>query len=154
MKILVALVHISFATIWLGSAVFYTVVLQPKLRALDTAQQRALSRSLRATMTPLLAVSAAATIISGLVMMVQLHYLHPGSFSHDRWGLALIIGALASIGALAIAFIEARIARRGAWSNERRAAGDGEPHQERRMRLVGLGLLLLALATMAVARYS
>ena len=80
MNIVVALVHIGGATIWPGGAFFYTVVLQPKLGALDTAQQRVLSRSLRATMTPLLAVSAAATIASGLVMMVQLHHLHTGPF--------------------------------------------------------------------------
>lgn len=54
MKIAVALVHIAFATIWLGSAFFYTVVLQPKLSALNTAQQRVFTRSLRATMTPCL----------------------------------------------------------------------------------------------------
>ena len=118
MNIVVALVHIGCATIWLGGAFFYTVVLQPKLGALDTAQQRVLSRSLRATMTPLLAVSAAATIASGLVMMVQLHHLHTGPFSHDRWGVALIIGAVASLGALAVAVVEARANRRDAWAND------------------------------------
>jgi uncharacterized membrane protein len=155
MKIFVALVHISFATIWLGGAFFYTVVLQPKLSALDTAQQRLLTRSLRATMTPLLAISAAATIVSGLVMMVQLHPLHPGSLSHSRWGLALIIGALASIGALVIAFVEARAARRDAWAIEAARARSLARllPRERSARLVALALLFVALATMAVARY-
>ena len=78
MKIFVALVHLIFATTWLGSAFFYSVILQPKLNALPTAEQRALARSLRATMTPLLAASALLTIVSGLVMMVQLHSQHPG----------------------------------------------------------------------------
>src|SRR5450756_250868 len=86
MKIFVVLVHLIFATTWLGSAFFYTVVLQPKLGALEAAERRALARSLRATMTPLLATSALLTIASGLVMMVQLHHLHPGSSSHTRWG--------------------------------------------------------------------
>lgn len=115
MKIFVVLVHLIFATTWLGSAFFYTVVLQPKLGALEAAERRALAHSLRATMTPLLATSALLTIASGLVMMVQLHHLHPGSSSHTRWGLSLIIGALASVGALAIAFaIEAPAVRSGA----------------------------------------
>ena len=118
MKIAVALVHIAFATIWLGGAFFYTVILQPKLRVLDTVQQRSLARSLRATMTPVLGVSAAVTIVSGLVMMVQLHPLHPGPFSHDRWGISLIVGALASLGALAIAAVEARTASREVWPTE------------------------------------
>jgi uncharacterized membrane protein len=157
MKIFVALVHIIFATTWLGSTFFYTVVLQPKLNALQTAERRALARSLRATMTPLLATSALLTIASGLVMMVQLHHLHPGSFSHTRWGLALIIGALASVGALTIAFaIEAPAARRSARLEDGGRASDlAQPFgRERSARLIALALLFLALATMAVARYS
>ena len=156
MKIFVALVHLIFATTWLGSAFFYSVVLQPKLKALPTAEQRVLARSLRATMTPLLAASALLTIASGLVMMVQMHGQHPGSFSHSRWGLALIIGALASVGALVIAFIEAAAAR-----GEGRPSKDGAAsrlgrrfHRERSARLIALALLFVALATMAVARYS
>ena len=103
MKVAVALVHIFFATLWLGGSFFYAVLLLPRLGVLDVASQRALRSSLRSVMTPLLAVSALATIVSGLVMMVQLHALHPGSFSHTRWGVALIVGTLASLGALAIA---------------------------------------------------
>jgi uncharacterized membrane protein len=156
MKTAVALVHVVFATIWLGSAFYYTVVLQPKLRALDTAQQRILARSLRATMAPLLGISAAATIVSGLLMMVQLHPLHPGPFSHDRWGVALIVGALASLGALAIAVIEERAARRdGRVIEGTRARSLARIfRRERTARLIALALLFVALATMAVARYS
>jgi len=157
MKIFVALLHLIFATTWLGSAFFYTAVLQPRLRALEAAKQRALARSLRATMTPLLATSALFTIASGLVMMAQLHHLHPGSFSHTRWGAFLIIGALASVGALAIAFaIEAPAARRGARLGEGEEASHLEVpfRRERSARLIALALLFLALATMAVARYS
>ena len=43
MKIFVALVHLVFATTWLGSAFFYGVVLQPKLNTLPPAEQRALA---------------------------------------------------------------------------------------------------------------
>ena len=156
MKIFVALVHLVFATTWLGSAFFYGVVLQPKLNTLPLAEQRALARSLRATMTPLLAASALLTIASGLVMMVQLHSQHPGSFSQSRWGFALIIGALASVGALVIAFIEAAAARREAWPSEDGAASTpgGRLRRERSARLVAVALLFVALATMAVARYS
>lgn len=157
MKIFVALVHLIFATAWLGSAFFYNVVLQPKLRTLEAVKQRALARSLRGTMTPLLGISALATIASGLVMMAQLHSLHPGSFSSTRWGFSLVVGALASVGALAMAFaIEApaqrRSARLGAAGELSEVAQLGR--RERTARLIALALLFLALATMAVARYS
>lgn len=156
MKIAVALVHIFFATIWLGGSFFYAVILLPRLRVLDTADQRALTRSLRAVMTPLLAVSALATIVSGLVMMVQLHALHPGSFSHTRWGLSLEVGALASVAALALAFVGESRSRRYEASGY--AAYPGQSAEfargERLLRLTALALLLAALVTMAVARYS
>src|ERR1035438_2760345 len=99
-------------------------------------------RSLRATMTPLLATSAFLTIASGLVMMVQLHSQHPGSFSHSHWGLSLIIGAVASIGALAIAFAEARASRAGITQGGRGETTDGGRSlaHERSMRLAALAL--------------
>ena len=105
-------------------------------------------------MTPLLAVSALATIVSGFVMMVQLHALHPGSFSHTRWGVALIVGTLASLGALAIAAVcEIALRRREVPLAE--APHSSDPlHRELVLRLGALILMVVALATMAIARYS
>ncbi len=154
MKIAVALIHIFFATVWLGGSFFYAVLLLPRMRILDATGRRALEGSLRATMTPLLAVSALATIASGLVMMVQLHALHPGSFSHTRWGVALIVGTLATLAALAIAAVcELRLRRRGVQLTGAERAGSACNH-ESALRLSALALLLVALATMAIARYS
>ncbi len=153
MKIVVALVHIFFATLWLGGSFFYAVLLLPRLRVLDVAGQRALKGSLRSVMTPLLAASAVATIASGLVMMVQLHALHPGSFSHTRWGVALIVGTLASLAALAIAAACELLRRQTAPSLGARHTGE-VLHRESVLRLGALILLVVALATMAIARYS
>lgn len=156
MKIAVTIVHLFFSTIWLGSAVFYGVLLLPRLRALDSAQGAALKRSLRAAMTPLLAVSALATIVSGIVLMIEQHASHPGPLSSSRWGVALVIGTLASLGAVAIAaWIEAmlrRDERRPAAA--RRAAARSGLLREEPLRLIAVALLVLALVTMAVARYS
>ena len=158
MKIFVAFVHLVFATTWLGGAFFHVVILQPRLNALPAVERRTMARSLRATMTPLLAISALLTIASGLVMMMQLRSQHPGSFSHSRWGLALIIGALASVGAVAIAFaIEAPAVRRGTGLEQASGQAKDLARLTRRVlsaRLIALALLLVALATMAVARYS
>jgi uncharacterized membrane protein len=155
-KTAVALLHIFFATVWLGGSFFYVILLWPALHTLETAQQRTLVRSLRSTMTPLLAVSALVTIVSGLVMMVQLKSLHPGSLSQTRWGTALVVGTLASVAALVIAFVcESRLRRYDARAGEARQAGSGPlARRERVLRLGALVLLIVALATMAVARYS
>ncbi len=153
MKVAVALVHVFFATVWLGSAFFYTVLLLPRLPLVEAATRRVLTRSLRRAIVPLLGASAAVTIVSGLAMMVQLHPQHPGSLSHSRWGVALVIGTLASLGALAVAVVvESRLRKADA---ERRP--DRTPtstRREARVRLAALILLIVALATMVVARYS
>jgi uncharacterized membrane protein len=164
MKTAVAFVHILVATVWLGGSFFYTVLLLPRLAALEPGARRALTRSLRAVVTPLLALSAAATIVSGLVMMVQLHALHPGSFSHTRWGQALIAGTLASVAALVVAGLAESRARRladepapagGSSANAAAdAAGAADAGREGALRVAGLVLLVVALATMALARYS
>ncbi len=154
MKTAVALVHLFFATVWLGGSFYYAVLLLPSLATVDAAAQRALRRSLSRTMRPLFAVSALATIASGLVMMVQLHGLHPGSFSHTRWGLALIVGTMASLAALAIAtYCDYQQRRQDAQSaGARRQAA--VVRRESLVRLSALALLLVALTTMAIARYS
>ena len=153
MKIAVALVHIFFATLWLGSAFFYALLVLPRLALLDARSRLAFARSLRRALVPLLSVSAIVTLVSGIVMMVQLHPQHPGSLSQTTWGVALVIGTLASLAALAVAvFVERRLR-----INDRSAAESIRPtamRGERRLRLVALALLLVALATMAVARYS
>jgi putative copper export protein len=157
MKIAVAAVHFFFATIWLGSAFFYAVLLLPRLRTLDSAQGTTLKRSLRSVMTPLLVVSAVVTIVSGLAMMVELHSLHPGPLSHTRWGISLVIGTLASVAAVAIAVAVESMLRR----EDRRRVATGARRrarplvlEESSLRLIALALLLLALVAMAVARYS
>jgi hypothetical protein len=156
MKIVVAIIHLVFATVWLGSAFFYVVVLSPRVSVLDAERQGALARSLRGVMRPLLGVSAVVTIVTGLVMMAQLHPAHPGPFTDDRWGLSLVIGAIATFIAGAIALGVDTLVRRAA----RRPDGAGafaldwvDP-RVRAARLTAVALLLFALGTMAVARYS
>jgi hypothetical protein len=156
MKIVVAFVHFVFATAWLGSGFYYVVVLTPRVTVLDAAPQRALARSLRSVMRPLLGVSAVGTIVTGLWMMVQLHPDHPGPFSGNRWGLALIIGTIASVLAGALALAVDVVARRA----QRSPRGEGAVMLDwvdpriRWARLAAVALLVFTLGTMAVARYS
>jgi uncharacterized membrane protein len=165
MKIIVALVHLVFATTWLGSVFFYNFVLMPELRKLDAAAEVAVSRAVSHAMRPLLGISALVTIVSGLVMMVQLHSQHPGSFSSTRWGLSLIVGAVLSLLVVAmVLFVQAPAGRklvRLANNVQGREPESDERRQFRHLRstISTVGwlstiVLFLALATMAIARYS
>src|SRR5450759_3527909 len=103
MKIAVALLHLIFATTWFGTDFYFNFVVTPKLRTLEPSILGDVTTSLRRVTTPLLTVSAILTIVTGLVMMVQLHAKHPGSFSSTRWWTSLLIGAVFSLLVLALA---------------------------------------------------
>lgn len=164
MKIVVALIHMLFATVWLGGAVYLALVIAPALRTCSAEVRLSLSRRIRRVMVPMLGLAAVATIASGLVMMVELHPQHPGSFSHTHWGLALQVGAVVSVLELVLAIVLVLPSERKV---ETLLTGlHGEPEGEQAQRLAALSrrvvlgnwlaiaMLLFALATMAVARYS
>jgi len=165
MTIAVALLHLIFATTWLGTDFYFNFVVTPKLRTLEPSILGDVTTSLRRVTTPLLTVSAILTIVTGLVMMVQLHAKHPGSFSSTRWGTSLLIGAVFSLLVLALAGVVDRPTSkklgRLVESFKGRAATAEETVEMSRLSersilagRVATVLLLVALATMAVARYS
>jgi uncharacterized membrane protein len=165
MKIAVALLHLIFATTWLGTDFYFNFIVTPRLRTLEPSVLGGVTASLRRVTTPLLAASAILTIITGVVMMAQLHAQHPGKFSSTRWGTSLLIGAVFSLLVLVLA---AAVDRPTSKKLERlvrsfkgRAATAEQTAEMSRLseRSILLGrvatvLLLVALATMAVARYS
>src|SRR5664280_3617944 len=122
-------------------------------------------RDRRRVTTPLLAVSAILTIVTGVWMMAQLHAQHPGKFSSTRWGTSLQIGAVFSLLVLALVIVVDRPTNRRLGrlvrSFEGRDATEAELEDARRLTersilagRVATVLLLVALATMAIARYS
>jgi putative copper export protein len=164
MKIAIALIHLIFATTWLGTDFYFNFVVTPKLRTLEPSILGDVTTSLRRVTTPLLTVSAILTIVTGLVMMVQLHAKHPGPFSSTRWGTSLLIGAVFSLLVLALAVVDRPTSKklgRLVESFKGRAATAEETVEMSRLSersilagRVATVLLLVALATMAVARYS
>jgi uncharacterized membrane protein len=165
MKIAVALLHLIFATAWLGADFYFNFVVTPKLRTLEPTVLGNVTTSLRRVTTPLLAASAILTIVTGVVMMAQLHAQHPGTFSSTRWGTSLLIGAVFSLLVLALAAVvdqpTSKKLGRLVESFEGSAPTAGQTAEMSRLceRSILAGrvatvLLLVALATMAVARYS
>ena len=165
MKIAVALIHLVFATTWLGTDFYFNFVVTPRLRTLEPSILGQVTTSLRRVTTPLLAASAIVTIVTGVWMMAQLHAQHPGQFSSTRWGTSLLIGAVFSLLVLLLAAAVDRPTTkklgRLVESFGARAATAEETVEMSRLseRSILIGrvatvLLLVALATMAVARYS
>ena len=165
MTIAVALLHLIFATTWLGTDFYFNFVVTPKLRTLEPSILGGVTTSLRRVTTPLLAVSAILTIVTGVLMMAQLHAQHPGTFSSTRCGTSLLIGSVFSLLVLVLAVVvdgpASKKLARLVKSVKGRAATAEETVEMSRLSersilagRVATVLLLVALATMAVARYS
>lgn len=158
------LLHVLFATIWISGGFYYNFILLPNLQRIDPTTQRSLTRSLTRVMGPLLGLSALITIITGGVMMFQLLPEHGGNPFASGWGLAMIVGIVTTILSLVLVFAielpaETRLDKLAA-SLEGRSPSQEERGQLKQLasRVVFLGrlttvLLLVALASMAVARY-
>jgi uncharacterized membrane protein len=165
MKIAVALLHLIFATTWLGTDFYFNFIVTPRLRTLEPSILGNVITPLRRVTTPLLAVSAILTIVTGVVMMAQLHAQHPGTFSSTRWGTSILIGTVFSLLVLVLAVAVDRPTTRRLGrlvdSFDGRSATAEETAEMSRLSersilagRVATVLLLVALATMAVARYS
>ncbi len=125
------LVHIVAGVFWVGSAVFMAAVLLPAARAAGAEGGHFMERLMQQPRTrAALGAAMLLTVLSGLAMYGRLSGGFERAWVTSPQGLALGLGAIATILAAAIGG-----ARRG------RSPG------------VVAGLLVLAVAAMAIARY-
>ena len=162
--IILRLLHFIFATIWVGGGFYYNFILLPKLRQMDDHTQRSVIRAVTQTMAPLLGISALITILSGGVMMAQLRFEHGTNFLTTGWGISMLAGLITSILAVVLVFtVELPTGNKVdklATSVEGRAPSSEESRELRRLSdrvifigRVGAALLLIALTSMALARF-
>ncbi len=90
--VVLRLLHIIFGVIWVGSAFFMTVILEPKLRALGPAVQRPVMKAIMSIFVPIVVPSATITIIAGIILVFDLRSGSLSSFFNTGWGWAILIG--------------------------------------------------------------
>src|SRR6266700_4637093 len=159
------LVHIVAGIVWVGSAVFAALFLFPTARAVG-ADGRRFMEGLRQRMGPALGVAMLLTVVPGFIMYGRLSAGFNRAWVTSRPGLALAAGAVASIIAVLIGVAVSRPAgeKLAALRKSLETAGGAptaaqaaqlatlQSRVERGAQLVA-GLLVLAAAAMAVARY-
>src|SRR5262249_17436255 len=94
------IVHIAGGVFWAGTVLFFTIFLEPSVRAAGPEGAKVI-RELQArrygTILPLIAL---ATILSGGELLRRLFPGGPSSWIASRQGLTLVIGAVSAIIAL------------------------------------------------------
>ena len=153
LMLVLRLIHIGGGALWVGMMAFMVLFLTPAIAEAGPQEGGKLMAALqRRRIMVIMPVIALLTIGSGLWLMLRV-YGGPGNLAASRVGMALNLGAAATILAFLIGIIFMRPAMI-------RATVTTDPTEAQRLRARGamLGrlvvwLLLFALGAMAVARY-
>ncbi len=167
MMIFLRLVHIILGVFWAGTLFFVVLFLGPSVRAVGPDGARVMQALQRRQFMNVMPVVAALTILSGLILYWRLSGGLAAGWVTSPFGLSLTVGGVASILAFAIGVFGMRAAtlrasRLGAALASTPQGEERETSQAeiQRLRLRAAtsarwvaGLLVIAVATMAVARY-
>ena len=156
--------HIASGVFWAGGVFFFTLILEPRLRALGPTIQRPAMQSITPVMGPAFATAGIITMVTGIAIVFVLRSEDLSSIFDTRWGWAILVGFISTLIAAVIGFgFALRTVRR----LQGVAAGiEGRPPNPDEIQLLQslsarliilartvLVLLLITLLAMASARY-
>ena len=141
------LIHITFGVFWAGSAIFFAVILQPRLETLEPAVRGQVMAALVPVMGPALIGSAVITIAAGLTLALRLHWGNLEIYMDTAWGRAIFVGFVASIGAISTGVITVINANRMIRLSRAVATGSASPEDAGQMQRIGARLPRLARGT-------
>lgn len=165
--IFLRLVHVTLGVFWAGTIFFLVLFLGPSVRAVGPEGARVMQAIQQRHFMNVMPVVALLTILSGLILYWRLSGGLAGAWLTSSFGLSLTIGGVASILAFAIGVSGMRAStlkasRLGKALASIADGGEREAMQAeiQRLRLRAAAsarwvaaLLVIAVATMAVARY-
>ena len=156
--------HIVSGVFWAGGVFLFTLIVEPRLRALGPTVQRPAMQAITPVMGSAFGMAGAITILTGVTMVFVLRDGDLSSAFDSRWGWAILVGFISTLIAAVIGFgFALRTMRRMhgiAAGIEGRAPNPDEMHllQDLSTRLITLArtvmvFLLITLLAMASARY-
>ena len=153
--VVMRVVHILAGVIWAGSAIFLAVVLDPRLRALGPDIQRKVTAALAPPLRIVLDGGAAVTILVGILLVYRMDRLD--SLLDTNWGLAITVGLVASIFALASGIAAMSTTKKligtGQGAADEQADVDSLSAKATLLARITAALVVIAVVTMAAARF-
>lgn len=161
------ILHIGTAVLWVGGAAIFSLYVEPTINALGPDAEKVTAELIQRRRIPVyfMVTSTVAVLAGAILYWIDSNGLQ-ASWITSSHGLAFTIGGLAAIGAWVGGgvLIRPSVEQVAAIGAEMKAAG-GPPTPDmlarmhaaqeslRRIGLVDLGLLVVAVIAMAVARY-
>lgn len=96
--------HIVFGTFWVGTDLFATFLLIPRLRALGRDVERPVMAALIRVLPPALMVGSVITVVTGVWITGIMRGWNLAWIGASGWGTAILVGALATVAALVVGF--------------------------------------------------
>ena len=158
------LLHVIFSIYLAGSMIFNVLVLSPRLKRLGPAIQRPVMGALTPIMIALNATSFIVIVATGIPMTFMARNSSLSALVTTGWGWDIIIGIIATIVAAVVGFgiivptgvrlgkLGASIAGRGPTPEEGQQL-QGLSAKLEKLSRVNFTLIVVALATMVIARY-
>jgi uncharacterized membrane protein len=161
---IVRLIHVLFGVFWVGSVLFTVLILKPRLAKLGPDYEKPVMGAIMPRVVPAMFASAFIVFISGTIITINMRAGDLGSLLTTGWGLMIFVGIVATIGAMSVGLggltpTGMRMARISGELN------GGPPTAAQAATLARLGrrmdrlervdfaLVLIALATMPLARF-
>ena len=151
--------HVFFAALWVGMMAYQTFVLMPALGEVGPDAGKFMGALMRRRIPTIMVVVAILALVSGIWLFQRLAGGNPGALMRTSMGKGFAIGGAAAL----LAFLLGIAVVRPVMMKSMRLAQSGDPAARaeiQRLRARGAtmgnvvaGLLLFALAAMAVARY-
>lgn len=162
--IFLRLVHIIAGAYWLGGILLWEFVFQPRLARLGPQTAGPVNRVAAPAIGTSVALTSVLVIATGAAIALRMRWGSLDRFLVDGWGWAIFAGFVASVAALAVGGAGVSPAATKAAALYDTFQGRA-PTPEEGIQMMGLvkriskltritaGLVLIAVATMAVARY-
>lgn len=165
--VVLRLVHITLGVFWAGTMIFLAVFLGPSVRAVGPDGAKVMQALQQRQLLNVMPLVAGLTILSGLVLYWRVSLGLAEGWVTSPLGLSLTVGSVASVLAFVIGvFVMRASTLRAGRLGTALASGSQDEQRETiqaeiqtlRVRAASsarwvAGLLLIAVATMAVARY-
>ena len=156
-------IHIVVGAFWAGTAIFFAFIMTPQLQKLGPPIMGPVTGALAPVMAKVILTAASITIVMGVVLALRLPGVDMDTYVSTGWGVAILIGFLASIGAFTTGLMTSKLAKRmvalgGEIAGRAPTPEEGAEMQSPSARLPRIGhatavVWIIAVASLVAARF-